>query len=279
MGRLEGKVAFITGIARGQGRSHAIRMAQEGARIVGLDVCDEIEGVQYPLATTGDLKETISRVEAVGGSIHAEVGDVRSFDDVRRVIDAGREAFGEIDVVVANAGITCRVGPTWELDELDWTQTLAVNLIGAWQATRAVIPQMIKDGRRGSLILISSAVGIKGAENLGPYVASKHGVIGLMRTLARELAPHRIRVNCILPGPIDTPILINDMMGKIFCPDLAHATREDMAAASLAAPLAAMPVPWFDPVEVSNAVVWLASDESTYVTGVPLSIDAGASVL
>lgn len=279
MGRLDGKVAFITGVARGQGRSHAIRMAQEGASIVGLDICDGIDEVLYPLATKDDLAETIRSVEAVGGKIHSEVGDVRRYEDVRRVVDAGRAAFGEIDVVVANAGVTCTMGPTWELDEANWTTTLGVNLIGAWQATRAVIPQMIRDGRRGSLIIISSAVGIKGENNLAPYVASKHGVIGLMRTLARELAPYYIRANAVLPGPIDTPMLVNDVMGELFCPDIERPTREDIAEASIRGKLAAMPIPWMSPFEVSNAVVWLASDESKYVTGVPLSIDAGASVL
>jgi (+)-trans-carveol dehydrogenase len=278
-GRLEGKVAFVTGVARGQGRAHALRLAAEGAAVIGIDICEQAATVGYPLASAQDLSDTITAVQARGGRIVAEAADVRDEKALREVLGKGVSQFGRLDIVVANAAILNCPAPTWEVTVDQWQETLDVNLTGVWQTVRATVPRLLEQGQGGSVILISSALGAKGSPNLAPYVTAKHGVIGLMRTLALELAPSFVRVNAILPGNVDTPIIQNAMVRQQFLPGQDNPTREEFERANLAAKLAAMPVPWLNPEDISGTVAWLASDDSRFVTGMPISVDAGQALL
>jgi (+)-trans-carveol dehydrogenase/(-)-trans-carveol dehydrogenase len=272
-GRVAGKVAFITGAARGQGRSHAVRLAQEGADIVAVDICEDVPGIPYPGATEADLAETVKLVEALDRRIVAAKADVRDYTGLKAVLDDGVAQLGRLDIVSANAGIGTAPVPAWELDESVWQTMLDINLTGVWHTAKAAIPLLIEGGHGGSIILTSSAAGLQAYENIAHYVSAKHGVVGLMRTLALELAPHFIRVNSIHPTQVDTPMIQNEPTWRLFRPDLEHPTEADFAPASQA--MNALPIPWVEPVDISNAVLWLASDEARYVTGVALPVDAG----
>jgi SDR family mycofactocin-dependent oxidoreductase len=276
MGRVEGKVAFITGVARGQGRSHAVRLAQEGADIIGIDICKPMDTVRYPLATPEDLEETVKQVEALDRRIVAHQADVRDFAAVKAAVDDGVAQLGHVDIVSANAGINSSIVPIWETSEQEWQETVDVDLTGDWLTCKAAIPHMIEAGRGGAIVITSSGAGLKGMQNIGAYVAAKHGVIGLMRTLALELAPHRIRVNAICPGTVDTPIVNNEVTYRLFRPDLDNPTREDVLPVMAA--LHVLPDTILEAVDISNALLWLASDEARYVTGVPFPVDAGAVI-
>ncbi|HEY0260974.1 MAG TPA: mycofactocin-coupled SDR family oxidoreductase [Lacisediminihabitans sp.] len=273
MGRVEGKVAFITGVARGQGRSHAIRLAQEGADIIGVDLLEDIPGAPYGPATEDDLAETVAAVEALDRRIIATKADVRDYAGLKKAVDDGVAQLGRLDIVSANAGISTQMGPTEELDEDMWQNMIDTNLSGVWRTTKATIPHLRAGGRGGSIILTSSEAGIKGYANIAHYVSAKHGVVGLMRTLALELAPEMIRVNSIHPTQVDTPMIQNEGTYRLFAPDKEKPTREDFLPASQA--MNALPIPWVEAVDISNAVLFLASDEARYITGVPLPVDAG----
>ncbi|MEU1981922.1 mycofactocin-coupled SDR family oxidoreductase [Nocardia sp. NPDC019395] len=278
MGKLEGKVAFITGAARGQGRSHAIRLAQEGADIIAVDICENIPDSPYEGATESDLAETVQQVEALGRRIVASKTDVRDYDGLQKVVDDGVAQLGGLAIVCANAGIagiTSRPQSVWEYDGATWQTMIDINLTGVWHTAKAAVPHLIAN-KGGSIILTSSAAGVKAYANIGHYVAAKHGVIGLMRSLALELAPHGIRANAVNPTQVDTPMIQNQAMRRLFRPDLERPTREDFAPASQT--VNALPIPWVDSVDVSNAVLFLASDESRYITGVSLPVDAGALI-
>lgn len=275
MGRMEGKVVLITGAARGQGRSHAVRLAQEGARIIASDICEEVGSTHYALATSADLEETRRLVENEGGKILTVGADVRDLGQVEAAVAAGLEEFGYIDVVCANAGIGS-LGRAWELSEKQWHDMIDVNLTGAWNTVRAAIPHMIKAARGGSVIFTNSVAGTLGRPNMAHYAASKHGLVGLMRSLANELAPYLIRVNSVHPGNVDTDMVQNVTGRRLLLPDVENPSREEFAAA--ATKLSLMPVPWVESIDISNAVLWLASDEARYVTGVTLAVDAGAAV-
>jgi len=272
MGRVEGKVAFITGVARGQGRSHAIRLAEEGADIIGIDVCDQLDTVLYPMATKSDLEETEKAVQAVGGRIVTSIGDVRSSSDLDAVVEKGLKAFGHIDIVSANAGIA-NFAPFWELTEHQWQETIDVNLTGVWLTMKAVTPTMIEQNTGGSIIITSSSGGRKGIPNSAHYVSAKHGVVGLMRGCANELARFGIRVNTVHPTGVDTILIQNESTYRLFCPDLETPTRED--AARIFRKTNALPIPWVEPVDISNMVLFLASDEARYITGSEFPVDAG----
>lgn len=272
MGRLDGKVAFITGAARGQGRSHALRLAEEGAEIVACDICEQLDTVEYPLASKDDLKETARLVEDLGRRIVAREADVRDGAQLQAVVEEGISEFGHIDIMCANAGIVT-YGSSWELTEEQWQDVIDTNLTGVWETCKAVIPHMIERGEGGSIILTSSTAGIMGLANIGHYTAAKHGVVGLMKTLANELAPHMIRVNSIHPTGVDTPMVQNDPTYRLFLPDVENPTREDAAEAFQT--LNSLRIPWVDARDISNAVLWLASDEARYVTGIMVPVDAG----
>lgn len=273
MKRLEGKVVFITGVARGQGRSHAIRLAEEGADIIGIDVCADIETVPYPGATESDLAETVKLVEELGQRMVARTADVRDVDAMRAAVDEGLSEFGHIDVVVANAGIVS-YAPVLELDETTFQTVIDINLTGVWKTMKAVVPALIERNEGGSVIITSSVLGLLALPNVGHYVVAKHGVTGLMRSLAVELAPHNIRVNSVHPSTVETPMILNEASLRLFTGGQSD-TRDEAAAAMTQ--MNALPVPWLQPIDVSNAVLYLASDESRYVTGTTMVIDAGAS--
>ena len=271
-GRVEGKVAFITGAARGQGRSHAITLAREGADIIAVDLCAQIGSVPYPMATPEDLAQTVKEVEAAGRRIVAAVADVRDYDALKEALDDGVARLGRLDIVSANAGIVS-YGTLAELPEQTWQDMIDVNLTGEWHAAKAAIPHLRAGGRGGSMILTSSELGLRAQPNAGHYTAGKHGVVGMMRTLALELAPDFIRVNSIHPTTVNTPMVMNSATYRLLRPDLDNPTADDLAGP--AAALNALPIAWVEPADVSNAVLWLASDESRYVTGITLPVDAG----
>ena len=208
-GRVEGKVAFITGAARGQGRSHAVRLAQEGADIIAVDLCDQVDSVPYQMATPEDLADTVKQVEALDRRIVATKADVRDYGALKKALDDGVAQLGRLDIVSANAGIA-RFGRAEELPEQTWQDMIDTNLTGVWHTAKAAIPHLIAGGRGGSIVLTSSAAGLKAYANVAHYVSAKHGVVGLMRTLALELAPHMIRVNSLHPTQVDTDMIMNE---------------------------------------------------------------------
>ena len=272
MGRLDGKVAFVTGVARGQGRSHALRLAEEGAQIVGVDLCDQIPTVPFAMGTSEDLEQTASMVEDLDRRIVAREADVRDGAGLQAVVEEGISEFGHIDIVCANAGIFSSA-PTWELTREQWQDMIDVNLTGVWKTCKAVAPHMIERGQGGSIVITSSTAGIKGFPGTAHYTSAKHGVVGLMKTLANELAPHMVRVNTVNPTGVDTPLLHNDAIYRLFLPDEENPTREQFGEAYTQ--LNMLPIPWVESRDISNAVLWLASDEARYVTGVVLPVDAG----
>ena len=266
-GQLEGKVALVSGAARGQGRSHAVRMAEEGADIIAFDLCDQISSIQYPMATPDDLQETVAAVEATGRRIVARQADVRALDSVRAVVADGVAEFGRLDVIAANAGIASFAKNTWSITEDEWDDMIGVNLSGVWRTVAAAVPAMIDAGNGGSIVLTGSTGGLRGISMIAHYVAAKHGLVGLMRTLMNELAPHNIRVNVIHPTGVQTPMITNNYMGEFLgeYPDYAKYFVN------------ALPVENIQPVDISNAIVYLSSEAGRYVTGVELPVDAGMS--
>jgi SDR family mycofactocin-dependent oxidoreductase len=274
---MEGKVAFITGAARGQGRSHAVRLAEEGADIVAVDICADIDTVApfYPLATEEELAETVRAVEALDRRIVARRADVRDLDGLQAAFDEGLAELGRIDTVVANAGIAS-YGRAWELTAEQWRDMIDVNLTGVFHTAKVAIPAMIDSGRGGSILFTSSIGGLKGIQHVAHYVAAKHGIVGLMRTLANELAPYSIRVNTIHPTNVDTIMIQNPGTWGMFAPGDPEPTVEKAMPGFRS--LNGLPVPWVEPRDISNAVLFLASDEARYVTGVTFPVDAGAYV-
>ena len=277
MGTLDGKVAFITGAARGQGRSHALALAREGADIVALDIGrDAFESVPYPLGTEAELDETLAAVEALGRRALKGVADVRDLAQIQAVVDTALETFDGIDIVCANAGIGSFF-VSWEITPQQWQDMIDVNLTGVFNTTRATLPSMIERGEGGSLVLTSSTAGLIGYAHTAHYTAAKHGVIGLMKVLAQELGPHRIRVNAVCPTTVNTPLVVNDATFQLFAPDVSNPTADDVREAF--AGLNSLPdLPWIEPEDVSEAVVWLCSDAARYVTGLAMPIDAGNTV-
>ena len=274
IGRLAGKTAFITGAARGIGRAQAVRFAQEGANIIGIDICGPIESVRVPASTSGDLAETERLVTQAGGQIVTGIVDVRDVDALREAAERGAARFGGMDIVCATAGITSRALAT-EMTASTWRTMLDVNLTGVWNTCTATIPHLIARGS-GSIVLVSSIAGLRGLLGVAHYTAAKHGVVGLMRSLAIELAPHDIRVNAVHPTNVDTPMIQNDVVSSAFRPDLDRPpTREEFAAAATGMNMLA--IPWVDPLDVANASLFLASDEARYITSVSLPVDAGAT--
>ncbi|MFC7493736.1 MULTISPECIES: mycofactocin-coupled SDR family oxidoreductase [unclassified Nocardioides] len=274
-GRVEGKVAFITGAARGQGRSHAVRLAQEGADIIAVDAMKDIDTVPYSMATEDDMTETVRQVEALGRRIVTAHADVRDYDSLKEAVDAGVAELGHLDIVSANAGILS-FGSVEELDESTWGQMIDINLSGVWRTVKAAVPVMVAQGTGGSIVLTSSVAGLRAYGGVGHYVSAKHGVVGLMKTLAQELAEHHIRVNSVNPTQVDTEMVQHQAMYELFSPDVEHPTKDDFAVASGETIL--LPIPWVESIDVSNAVLFLASDESRFITGVALPVDGGVLV-
>ena len=274
MGLLDGKVAFVTGAARGQGRSHAIRLAQEGADIIAVDACATPDWLSYPLATEADLAQTVKDVEALDRRIIAEKADIRDLASVQGVLDEGVAALGgRLDIVAANAAIISWPKDLWDIDVAEFRELIDVTLTGTFITLKAAVPPMIAAGNGGSIVLTSSGAAITAGKGLGDYKAAKNGVLALKDTLAYELAEHFIRVNAICPTAVDTPMIHNDTLHRAFRPDLENPGRDDVKGGFAAMNL--LPIPWVDPVDISNAIVWLCSDAARYVTGITLPVDAG----
>jgi len=277
MSKLDGKVAFITGAARGQGRSHALRLAQEGADIIAVDLCAQVDSVGYPLATPEDLAETVQQVEALDRRIVAAQADVRDTAALTQAVDEGVAQLGRLDIVLANAGIAS-FAPVGELTDALWDDMIDINLTGVFKTVRAALPHLRAHGQGGAIVITSSTAGIKGMANLAHYVSAKHGVVGLMKTLANELAPEMIRVNSVHPTAVDTDMIHNDQTYGLFVPDkpASEVTRDE--AGEIFQALNALPIRWVDPVDISNAILFLVSDDGRYVTGVQLPVDAGSVI-
>ncbi|HEY9314760.1 mycofactocin-coupled SDR family oxidoreductase [Williamsia sp.] len=275
-GRMEGKVAFITGAARGQGRSHAVRLAQEGADIIAVDICGPISDADAVIAesTPEDLAETVKLVEDLDRRIVATQADVRDFDAVKAAVDNGVSELGRLDVIVANAGIGNGGDTLDETSERDWDEMIAINLSGVWKSVKAGVPHLKAGGNGGSIILTSSVGGLKAYPNTGHYIAAKHGVVGLMRSFAVELGEHSIRVNTVHPTNVNTPMFMNEGTMKLFRPDLENPGPDDMAL--VAKFMHVLPIGWVEPEDISNAVLFLASDEARYITGLTMTVDAGS---
>ena len=266
MGKLDGKVAFITGAARGQGRSHAVRLAEEGADIIAVDICRQMEVVGYPMSTPEDLSQTVKEVTAVGRRIVARQIDVRDHEGLQQAFDEGVAELGPVGIVLANAGI----GPGGMASaQQQWDDVIGVNLTGVWNTGRVAIPSMIEHGQGGAIVLTSSTGGLIGPGVNHPgvlgYTAAKHGVIGLMRSWANYLAPHYIRVNTVAPTTVRTPMANGGDVSTIIqhVPELALSLTN------------AIPVEAVDPIDVTNAILWLVSDEARYITGTVIPVDAG----
>jgi len=272
MPALAGQVALITGAARGQGRSHALRLAAEGADIIAIDICSQIESVPYPLAQPADLEQTAAEVRALGREIVTARADVRDQAGLRTAVDAAVGELGRLDIVCANAGIHSSA-PAHEMSEQAWQDLIDVNLTGVWLTCKVAVPHMIAGGQGGAIVLTSSVAGHKPYANIAHYVAAKHALVGLTKTLAQELAPHGIRVNAISPTQVDTDMIQNDMIYRLFVPDEEHPTREQFMVASQTTNL--LPVPWVEPQDVSEAVIFLAGNSARFITGISLPVDAG----
>jgi SDR family mycofactocin-dependent oxidoreductase len=275
MGQFDGRVAFITGAARGQGRSHAVRLAEEGANIVAVDLCQQIDSVAYPMSTPDDLQDTVKLVEDCGSQIVAKQADVRDIDQLKAAFDAGVAELGAVDIVLPNAGILNIMGEPGTRPQA-WFDALDVMLTGVYHAIEVAIPSMIENGRGGSIVITSSTAGLRAltptietsrAGALG-YHAAKHGVLGLMKVYANVLAQHSIRVNTVHPTGVATPMVMNEAWGQ-------WATEHPELLGGISHPL---PVELVEPVDISNAIVWLCSEQARYITGVSVPVDAGLSL-
>jgi (+)-trans-carveol dehydrogenase len=274
-GRVAGKVAFVTGAALGQGRSHAVRLAQEGADIIAIDVCKRIvQTSPIPAATPEDLAETADLVKSHNRQIFTAEVDVRDYDGLKAAVDAGVDQLGRLDIIVANAGIGNGGDTLDQCSEHDWQEMIDVNLSGVWKTVKAGVPHLLAGGRGGSIVLTSSVGGLKAYPHCGNYVAAKHGVVGLMRSFAVELGQKMIRVNSVHPTHVSTGMIMNEGTWKLFRPDLENPGPDDMAP--ICQMFHTLPVPWVDAQDISNAVLFLASDEARYITGVTLPVDAGS---
>jgi len=274
-GRVAGKVAFVTGAARGQGRSHAVRLAEEGADIIAVDVCRPIvKNTTIPASTPEDLAETADLVKGLDRRIVTAEVDVRDFDALKAAVDSGEEQLGRLDIIVANAGIGNGGDTLDKTSEYDWQEMIDVNLSSVWKSIKAGVPHILAGGKGGSVILTSSVGGLKAYPHCGSYVAAKHGVVGIMRSFAVQLGQHMIRVNSVHPTHVATPMLHNEGTFRMFRPDLENPGPDDMAP--ICQMFHTLPIPWVEPQDISNAVLFFASDESRYITGVTLPVDAGS---
>jgi (+)-trans-carveol dehydrogenase len=272
MGKLDGKVAFITGAGRGQGRAHAVRLAEEGADIIAVDICAPIASVPYEMSSQADLDETARLVEALDQRIVARKADVRDRASLQAAVTEGVTELGRLDIVVANAGIWS-AAPFVDMTDEMYHDMIDVQMHGPYNACKVTVPILIEQGHGGSIVIISSTAGMRGFPNQVHYNMGKHAVVGLMRTLANELAPHFIRANTIHPSSTFTKMIDNAAIWSAFAPGVENPTVADFGDTFTAMNL--LPIPWMEPVDISHAVAWLASDESRYVTGVTLPVDAG----
>ncbi|MBY8861806.1 mycofactocin-coupled SDR family oxidoreductase [Nocardia sp. CA2R105] len=275
MGKLDGKVAFITGAGRGQGRSHAIRFAREGADIIAIDTTESVDSVPYSLSDADDLADTVRAVESTGRRIVARDADVRDYSALVDAVRDGMIAFGRLDIVVANAGISSPA-PTLEMSEQTWQDMIDINLTGVWKSLKASVPHIIEGGRGGAVVITSSLAAMHANENTAHYSASKAGLVMLMKVMAKELAPHDIRVNTVHPTTVATEMILNDATYHLFRPDLENPGRSDFEEA--ARTLNRLPVAALEPDDITDTVLHLVSDEAKFVTGTAQLIDAGGAL-
>jgi SDR family mycofactocin-dependent oxidoreductase len=268
-----GRTALVTGAARGQGQSHAIRLAEEGATVAVLDICRDLDSTAYPGPTETDLSETVQAIEEKGSAAFARTVDVRDDQALQRFVDDAVAALGPIDIVSVNAGIFGPGSPTWEVDIKQWREVIDINLTGAFNTVRAVMPHMIRAGNGGAIVFTSSALAPRAVENCADYIASKAGVIGLMQTMALELGRHKIRVNAVCPSIVGTHMIHNDGVYGQFRPDLEKPGLADVEP--IFRSMHILDTPWVEPRDVSEALIWLVSDAARYVTGTLLPVDAG----
>jgi len=276
MGSFAGKTVIITGAARGQGRSHAIRFADEGANVVLIDLCGEIAGVPYQLPEPGDLSATHDAVEERGVKAHSAIADVRDWHQLKDVFEGAVADLGVPDIVVANAGIFTHAAKVWEIAPEDFRAVIDIDLVGVWHTIRAAVPGMIERGAGGSIIATVSSAGIRPTRNVSGYSAAKHGVLGLVRSAALELGPYGIRANCVSPGSTNTPMFRSEAMRRLFVPDETDPTDEEFLLRS--ASMTPLGNAYVEPRDITEAVVWLASDSARYVTGVNISVDGGSAI-
>jgi SDR family mycofactocin-dependent oxidoreductase len=272
MGQLDGKVAFITGAARGQGRSHARLLAEEGADIIGVDVCKQIDTVNYPLATPEDLGETVRLVEETGRRMLASEVDVRDLEGMRSAVRDGVAELGRLDFVVANAGIMTQALPPHENNEAAWADGIGVLLTGVWNTLQATYPTLVEQGEGGAIVITGSSAALRPlftdfSGGYDSYIAAKHGIIGLTRTYAASLGEHGIRVNSVHPTGVSTPMVLNDFFPEYILSNTKTAKRA----------VNALPVQLIEPIDISRAVLYLVAESGRYVTGVQLPVDAGVS--
>ncbi len=275
MSELQGKVALITGAARGQGRAEAVKLAENGADILGIDVVDKLRWTIAEPSTEADLAETARLVEETGRRFAAVKADVRDLAAVQDAVQLCVRELGRLDIVIANAG-SWTFGQAHEIEEEEWRDTVDIVLTGAWNTCRAAIPALIKQGTGGSIVITSSALGMRAYQNLAHYTAAKHGVQGLMKVLALEGAQHWIRVNTVNPGTVNTALVQNEPTYRLFAPDVENPSKELIAERM--GGLLPLPVPWVEPVDIAEAVAFLVSPRARYITGTSLSVDAGAAI-
>ncbi|WP_154756909.1 mycofactocin-coupled SDR family oxidoreductase [Amycolatopsis pithecellobii] len=276
MKRFEGKTVVISGAARGQGRSHALGFAAEGANVVGFDICGPVESTPIALASPDDLAETAGKVEALGSEALFVQADVRDAAQVADVFRRARDRFGHIDVVLANAGIIGHFAPSWEIDDDTYRDVVDIDLIGAWRVLKYGVAAMIEDGVRGVVTVTGSGASLKGLANLSPYVAAKHGLVGMVRTAARELGAHGIRVNLIAPGNVNTDMIINPFVYGVYFPGVDSPSKEDFEA--LATSQNPMGQPYLEPDDITRTVLYLSSDDARFVTGTVVPVDGGQGI-
>jgi SDR family mycofactocin-dependent oxidoreductase len=276
MPKLADHVALITGAARGQGRSHALKLAAAGADAILVDVPREIADIGYPPGTAEELLSTADAVEELGRKVIRIEADIRDLDQLEADVSEAVRHLGRLDIVSANAGIGSNPYLSHEIPEITWRQMIDINLTGVWNTTRAAVPHILAGGRGGSIVLTSSAAGLRGYAHISHYTAAKHGVVGLMRSLAVELAPQRVRVNSLHPTQVDTPMIQNESTYRIFLPDKTNPSREDFEVASSA--MNKLPIPWVECDDVSNALLFLVSEDARYITGAAIPVDAGSTL-
>ena len=274
MGRLDGKVAFITGAARGQGRSHAVRLAQEGADIIAVDALAPVASVGYPMATAEDLAETVRLVEQADRRILASQVDVRDGDGIARALGDGVAELGRLDVVVANAGVAS-FSPAEDMSDQMWDDMIDINLSGVFRTVRPAIRHLKDNPDGGAIVLIGSVGGMRGVMNIVHYCAAKFGLVGMTKVLAQELAPHRIRVNIVHPTNVSTTMIHNESIHRLFFPDRDPATVTPADTEPVMRATNLLPVGWVEPADISEAVLYLVADSGRYITGIELPVDAG----
>jgi (+)-trans-carveol dehydrogenase len=271
-GKLQGKVALVTGAARGQGRSHALRLASEGADIIAVDICDQIATTPYAMASREDLDETVRQVEKLDRRIVAHVADVRDYAALDAAVRDGVAELGRLDIALANAGVVS-LAFARDLSLEQWNDMIGVNLTGVFHTMKIAADHIVAGGQGGSIIATSSIVATRPVQAAAHYIAAKAGVIGLVKAFAVELAEHNIRVNCIQPTNCDTDMIQNPALRKAFLPDSPNPTREESEPVYQS--LNWLPIPWIEPRDTSNAIAFLVSDEGRYITGIQFPVDAG----